>query len=422
MLSQKREMISTLFQFLLEKDFKVLNNVSYWNGLYIFAALGICILYSSLLLIVPQHDIIQHSQYWYEPMFIFISVFPIYNVLNTLQDCYISFGIDSLLTFHTVFNLFLATSLGFCIPYSASCVIWAILLGYNPPVPFAIVLCYPMMIIFSVVLWFQFPCNMRADKIYRKRLQIYLSSFLWTIYIHFQYAGLSTLFTALSVELHWILAIIMPISRYFNLQVYKKFVNKYAGPDNKMAHIRMEISIGIEYSIFVAVMLASATEVTLLLILGGEFLLNTHKCYRILRLRRKIRTNFVVKTKIKEEIHDKIRDLVMSELIEVLVPLAYFSTFVMAYFGPNAAILGGIQNDYWDYEKVENLGRIIKVGMEMFLMDLSSSLICGGILYKFCKINVLQEFCKIIKQCWTVITLLLSGNLITVSCNIRLFY
>ena len=198
--------------------------------------------------------------------------------------------------------------------------------------------------------------------------------------------------------------------------------NIYAGPENKMAHIRMEISIGIEYSIFVAVMLASATEATLLLILGSEFLLNIHKCYKILRLRRKIRINYVVKAKMREEIHDKIRDLVMSELIEVLVPLAYFSTFVMAYFGPNATILGGIQNDYWDYEKVENLGRIIKVGMEMFLMDFSSSLICGGILYKFCKINVLQEYCKIIKQCWTVITLLLSGNLITVSYNIKIYH
>ena len=413
--NDKEGVISRLFEFLLEKEFRILDDVSYWNGFYILAALGICIMYSCLLLIIPQHDVIQHPQYWYELIFIFTSVYPVYSVLGILQDCYISFGTKSILTIRSACNLFLAVALGFNVPYCLMYLIWTIGLGYKPPIPFAVLCCYPMVIAFGIVTWFQFPKAMRIDRTFRRRLQVYLSAFLLSIFIHFQYAGLSTLFSALPLQLHWILAIIMPSMRYFNLKIYKKFIEKYAGPDNKMAVIRMDIAIGIEYSMFVAINLASASEITLFLMLGVEFVLNVHKCYRILRLRRKIRINHLDKTILDEQIHDKIRDLVLSELIEVLVPLAYFSTFIIAYFGPNATILGGIRNDYWDYQKVEDVGKIIKVGMEMFMMDFSSSVICGGILYKFCKINILQELCKTIKQCWTMITILLSGKIITVS-------
>ena len=414
--------MSRLFEFLLEKEFKILDHVSYWNGLFIIAALVICIMYSCTLLIIPQHDVIQSPQYWYELIIIFTVVYPVYNVLGSMQDCYISFGTASILTSRTAAHLFLASAMGFNVPYCLCYLIWTIGLGYNPPIPFAVFCCYPMVIVFCVVLWFEFPHSLRTDKKYRKRLQVYLSSFTWSLVVHFQYSGLSTLFTALPFELHWILAIIMPTLRYLNLHVYKKFVDRYAGRDNDMAMIRTSISVGIEYSMFVAIQLASATEITLFLILGGEFVLNIHKCYRILRLRRKIRTNYLEQTSLNKELQNNIRDLVLNETIEILVPLAYFSTFVIAYVGPNSTILGGVKNNYWDYEMVDNLGRILMVGMEMFFLDLSSLVICGGVLIKFCKINLLQEFCKFFKQCWTLITILLSGKLVTVSNHFIIFF
>ena len=293
-------------------------------------------------------------------------------------------------------------------------------MGYNPPIPFAVLFSYPMVILFCIVLWFEFPYVLRKNKLYRRRIQAYMLSWVWWSISRFHYMGLSMLFTALPLKLHWIIAIIMPTCRYFNLKVYSRFVNEYAGRDNKMAMIRMEISVGIDYSLFVAIKLASASEVTLFLILGVEFLLNVHKCYIILVLNKKIRVNFLDEMRLSEEIHEIIVDLVLCETLEVLVPLAYFSTFVIAYVGPNAKILGGIQNDYWNYEKVHNLGRVIKVGMEMFFVDFSSFVICGGILYKFCAINIVQEFCKAIKQCWTIITILISGKIFTVRIHLLL--
>jgi len=361
----------------LQHEFQILDNVSYLNSLYILASLAICTTYACILLIIPQHD-----------------------------DCYIAFGIESMLTTRTLRNLFMASAIGFVFPYCISYLVWTILLGYSPPIPFVVLCCYPMVAVVCIVLWFEFPYVLRKNKIYRKRIQMFMLSFIWWFVVNFHYIGLSMLFTALPVKLHWILAIIMPTLRHFNLQVYRKLVNRYTGRSNKMAMIRIEIYVGIEYSLFVAIKLATASEITLFLILGVEFLLNIHKCYRILQLKRKIRVNFVDKWRLHDKIHDNIRDLILCEMIEFLVPLAYFSTFAIAYKGPNATILGGIQNEYWAYEKIHDLEKVMKVGMEMFLMDFSSVIICGGILYKFSKINIAQEFCKVVKQTWTIITLL----------------
>ena len=207
----------------------------------------------------------------------------------------------------------------------------------------------------------------------------------------------------------------MPIFRHANTKAYLKLLEKYAGRDNKMAVIRTNISISVDYSLFIAIMLSSATEVTLFIILGFEFLLNIHLCYRILNLRQKIRPDHFSCQSFQEEINTNLQSLVLNETIEVLVPLTYFATFLVAYYGPNSTILGGIRNEYWNYKKVEDIDNIMTVGVEMFILDSTSCLICGLVLYMFCRINLFQEYCKVIMQCWTIMSVLIPGKLLSVS-------
>ena len=155
--------MSKLFNLLLEKEFTVLDKVSYWNGLHIFTFLVICIAYNCLLLIIPQHDVIKEPKYWYELMFIYTSAIPMYGVLGTLQECYIYFGIDSMLTASTSVRLFLASAIGFVVPYCLYYLVWMIWLGYNPPIPFAVLCCYPMVILFCIVLWYESCVELRDD-------------------------------------------------------------------------------------------------------------------------------------------------------------------------------------------------------------------------------------------------------------------
>ena len=140
--------MSKLINLLLEKELKILDKVSYWNGLHIFTCLIICIAYTCLLLVIPQHDVIKEPKYWYELIFIYTSAIPLYGVLGTLQECSINFGIDSMLTATCSVHLFLASAIGFVVPYCLCYLVLTIWLDYNPPIPFAVLCCYPMVILF----------------------------------------------------------------------------------------------------------------------------------------------------------------------------------------------------------------------------------------------------------------------------------
>ena len=46
--------------------------------------------------------------------------------------------------------------------------------------------------------------------------------------------------------------------------------------------------------------------------------------------------------------------LLLAELSEGLIPLAYACGFAMAYFGPNGLLLGNVENGYWQFKAVED--------------------------------------------------------------------
>ena len=51
--------------------------------------------------------------------------------------------------------------------------------------------------------------------------------------------------------------------------------------------------------------------------------------------------------------------LVLAEIVEGLVPLAYAIGFAMAYYGPNGHLVGNVLTDMWAYEKVEDVGKLL---------------------------------------------------------------
>ena len=67
--------------------------------------------------------------------------------------------------------------------------------------------------------------------------------------------------------------------------------------------------------------------------------------------------------------------LVLTEIIEILVPLSYLITMLLAYYGPNAELLGNIQFGCWQFQQIEDIGGVVIAIMTMFLIDTSSVLI-----------------------------------------------
>ena len=93
------------------------------------------------------------------------------------------------------------------------------------------------------------------------------------------------------------------------------------------------------------------------------------------------------------------------EILETLVPIIYAITFLIAYNGPNATILGGIQNSYWQFEAVENITPVLESVSKMILIDVSGSILIGALLWKYSAINILKESGKVIKTYFSLFAL-----------------
>ena len=107
--------------------------------------------------------------------------------------------------------------------------------------------------------------------------------------------------------------------------------------------------------------------------------------------------------------------LVLTEIIEILVPLSYLITMMLAYYGPNAEILGNIQFGCWQFRKIEDIGEVVIAIMTMFLIDSSSVLIGFYWLWKSCSMNALDKTFKVIRERWDAIVGIIANFLIYVS-------
>ena len=103
--------------------------------------------------------------------------------------------------------------------------------------------------------------------------------------------------------------------------------------------------------------------------------------------------------------------LLLAEVIEGIVPLAYASGFAMAYFGPNAYLIGNVLCDAWAYEEVENVGRLFIIQFTMFAFDSISVGLNAFLLSKFGNINLMEWFCKTMKAYWIFLAIQLVNTM-----------
>ena len=95
-----------------------------------------------------------------------------------------------------------------------------------------------------------------------------------------------------------------------------------------------------------------------------------------------------------------LEDLVLSERVEIVTPLNYILVFLMAYYGPNAEILGNVKLTLWHFRAVTDLEQYLGNIILLFVVDFSSAIICGIILWTMCKINMFKTLQSIQKDLW----------------------
>ena len=389
------------------------NNGGYSKLLCCFLILPCCVLLPFAIILIPQHNLVEFPEYWYETMIIAnLSLNTYFVFISHLRYKTFFRDIKSLISVSVAIKIFLATSITYNTMYCICYLVWTHGLGYRHPIPFLGAICFNVMLLaYLVVIWSQFPNDLEM----KRKIRSYLFYCLWLSLNCIEKVGLTMVFMVLPTNTQALMAIILPITREFHFWVLGMLRMQSTGTENREAKVLTDIEVNCNYSLFVAIILGTvATEVTSYCILFLEFILNLYSCYKIIKLGKKIDSSNSENDELQRNRNDTFEDLIMVEVLEVLVPLAYALSIILAYFGPNSRILGNIRNSYWTYQEIEDLSLFMKAIFTMFFIDLLSAILGGIILWKFSNLNFLKECCKTIRFYWPILVVQVGGGLVKV--------
>ena len=83
--------------------------------------------------------------------------------------------------------------------------------------------------------------------------------------------------------------------------------------------------------------------------------------------------------------------------------LTYLVLIFMAYYGPNAELFGNIQLSIWQFQRpIKDIEAYLFKLILLLCVDLLSVVVNAGMLWYFCKINLLKLLLKLQKLFWYV--------------------
>ena len=100
------------------------------------------------------------------------------------------------------------------------------------------------------------------------------------------------------------------------------------------------------------------------------------------------------------------------------IPTVYCASFVVAYYGPNAEVLGNVKKDYWQYDKVDNLMQKLNNIVIAIFIDALRGLIFQLVLWRFCRLNMYRTYGYIVQRYGIVVVPAMGSFLNLVMCSI----
>ena len=397
------------------EDILQTKQIGYWNGLYAIPATFCGVIFSFIVTLIPYQNTVEYPLYWYETP-ILIPILFVLLALNALLQCYYCFKSSDFISFRCFFQVWIPAAMMSLVLYFMMLIIWTIVWEYNLPLP------HTNKIQLLGVFGFIPALGMEIYK--RNKNDGDAIRILWFV-LHFAYLGpfldatylgIEILTDVLPSDIQWFIALVLPGMREIHVLVTHKILLKAKPYSPELTLFCIDMVIHCYHSFWVTLFLVRVTDITVYSILGIEFLLQLYSCYQIIKIGKKIQAldsnNYENE---QTELKKALAGLVLGESLEVLVPFSYLIWFLSAYYGPNAFILGNIRNSYWGFREVNDVVAVIIVTLKMFSIDLGIGIITGLILWIICRIDFLQEFCKLVKRYWALIALRIGSILIRVS-------
>ena len=99
---------------------------------------------------------------------------------------------------------------------------------------------------------------------------------------------------------------------------------------------------------------------------------------------------------------DDLDQLVLTERVEAVVAFLFLSTFLMAYYGPNAELIGNVKLTIWQYQAVADVNKFLE-SIFLFLAINFFNGVTGLLLWTTCKINCFKTLKNMQKEFWHIL-------------------
>ena len=388
------------------------NEVSYWNGSYLIVILIVSTVFSLPLILVPQND---NIKYWQERNDIssvigrlinYIFGGSLYRTFHLMFESKMIFKLKDVMTFQVFIRFYAAKLLGFVvIPNLIEYLVWNVGLGNDSVMPFNVYLGLIGFPIPYIALWLQYSMDLRYNKKGRRKFKAYIYYKIWRNFTTIQFLVSAIIVRNLPSEFQWVMAVLLPINREIDHFVSTKMLSNSTRVLDEGAKTAITISVNITFTMHMTIAIGTkATTFTTCAILAVDFALNLKTAFKIFRLKLKVQPDPLENQKNLLKIKQELQTLCLTEIIEIINPISYIITFLIAYYGPNAYLFGNIRNSYWQNKPVENVEKLVVTVFSLFLVDISSA-IFGAILLSTSSINLLHEGCKVLKKYWPIIAL-----------------
>ena len=245
----------------------------------------------------------------------------------------------------------------------------------------------------------------------------------------FTYAAYGIGFAIVPSEYQWMLGLASPLLRELFIILFCKAGYNASGDDFKKGDFNVRYSATqcaeIRHCVTMALIIGgAATELTAYLILALDFAINLFRCFMIIRKARSgadssdgkygnvILHNF--DTGRVNEINtflvkDEIGCFVLTERVEIAVPVTTLIMMVMAYYGANAEIMGNVKLSIWhNTAPITNINSFVFRLSLLIFIDIAGFVLNGLLIWKFVGVNSLEVLNRIQSKFWKL-TLVMEG-------------
>ena len=276
--------------------------------------------------------------------------------------------------------------------------VWIYGLKFRFPAPFHGMIWAFIMIYFAFIpLWYRFPSHWRKQNEIRRKFKFFILAISINLCITLIYTFYTNIFQAAPKEYQWGYAVFLIPLREFNIWLQTKVGFKTAGVEDSSVSITCGHNINNRHCFFLAVVLGTiATDTTCWVILAMDTGINLYYCMRIVLTK----TLKGIGTSNEFRMVDIFLALVINQTVEIVVPFAYSICFMMAFYGPNAELIGSVKSEYWHHIPVEDIGRFTQNLGFFLIADAISIVATYSLLRYYCRINIIRAFAFMQKEFW----------------------